>query len=203
MEPTQSDDAEQIESEEEEEEEVVIVESDDDSDDQNPPVRHAELLGLPERYRPGSSTPIWQEAMAAAKSEGLTLLRCKSPPFTDMYPTGFVGVVYHAARSDDPYEATACPPTTDGNHREESLGHYATAESAALARARFCRQAMAAFLARPEKSPARTRPQAARLVQSSKVVRRQGLYKQFTRVTIGVAVVGAAWLASWLMGRLS
>ena len=56
---------------------------------------------------------------------------------------------------------------------------------------------------RPAKSPARMRPPAARPTQSPAVVRRQrGLHELLERVAGAVVMLGAGWLASWLVGRL-
>ena len=57
---------------------------------------------------------------------------------------------------------------------------------------------------RPAKSPARTRPPAARPMQSPAGVRHQhGVYELLERVVTGVVMVGAGWLASWSVARLS
>ena len=66
------------------------------------------------------------EAHAAAEAEGLTLMRFDNA-------TGFRGVTFHRqSKRAKPFQANPCR-----NGKHEHLGHFATAEEAALAVARW------------------------------------------------------------------
>ena len=78
------------------------------------------------------------EAHAAAEAEGLTLMRFDNA-------TGFRSVTFHRQCKAKPFQANPCR-----NGKHEHLGHFATAEEAALAVARWWGpEGIAAILATP------------------------------------------------------